>query len=1017
MDERHRAMLVFFLLCFIGDMPAEGHSLDVCATCHANATCDDKSDGSGKVCNCKYGFVGNGRTFCQDKDECQIGDSKICGPHTTCHNTYGSYYCKCLSGYSPSNNMDVFIPNDGTHCQDVDECRMTGLCGEGGQCRNLEGTVDCSCRLGYQVYNGAEPFHPYEDTASCKVVDCGQRTSVDDTVLLSVTGTTYGSVAMFVCDEGLVWRSGDNSSVCGADGLWRGADMVCEEINCQEPVFKPHAKMLWDGTSHIGSVVQYQCEEGYYTGSLRNYSVCGENGLWEDIDLCCEEVSCGPPLTLPHTNLRWDGTSRPGSVVLYECTEGFYQERETNISTCLLSGQWGEVSVKCKAKCGPVPFLANSEVMWHNRSMVIHRCVDGYHSWRGSNVSVCGSSGVWQTATLRCIEILCGDPPILPHTGQVWNGSSTAGSTLTYYCKIGFYHNEGNNMSLCTINGYWTKPNISCKEVDCGEPPPIPHSVMLWGNISTVGSQVVYQCNSGYGRVGEGNVSVCTASGEWDGASLLCQEINCQEPVFKPHAKMLWDGTSHIGSVVHYQCEEGYYTGSLRNYSVCGENGLWEDIDLCCEEVSCGPPLTLPHTNLRWDGTSRPGSVVLYECTEGFYQERETNISTCLLSGQWGEVSVKCKAKCGPVPFLANSEVMWHNRSMVIHRCVDGYHSWRGSNVSVCGSSGVWQTATLRCIAKCGPVPFLANSEVIWHNRSMVIHRCVDGYHSWRGSNVSVCGSSGVWQTATLRCIEIKPPVSHLVVLNEKCLHWRAEKHEEDTEVYKVTYIGSRDYQSSFHDTRKQFLSSKADQLELCLNLLPVTNYSISIIAVSSRFTITITTNTSLPVPPAPVVYYREFETPVPTLRLRRSPNTLDPISLYQVFVLPVEGIMMFDCSSPASSGPSSEIKSSTEYITAQIDVRHVGTEMNFTVGDGLDYGGFFNAPLENGRNYYIILRAVSQWKSALKSSCVLWAKVRDTSYVLRVSSLVAAASIGLVALVILGRYSFTWFLKRTRHS
>lgn len=81
------------------------------------------------------------------------------------------------------------------------------------------------------------------------------------------------------------------------------------------------------------------------------------------------------------------------------------------------------------------------------------------------------------------------------------------------------------------------------------------------------------------------------------------------------------------------------------------------------------------------------------------------------------------------------------------------------------------------------------------------------------------------------------------------------------------------------------------------------------------------------------------------------------------MFVLPVEGIIMFDCSSPASSDPSSQIKSSAEYITAQIDVRHVGTEMNFTVGDELYYGGFFNAPLENGRNYYIILRAVSQWK------------------------------------------------------
>lgn len=64
---------------------------------------------------------------------------------------------------------------------------------------------------------------------------------------------------------------------------------------------------------------------------------------------------------------------------------------------------------------------------------------------------------------------------------------------------------------------------------------------------------------------------------------LFVIEINCQQPVFKPHAKMLWDSTSHMGSVVFYQCEEGYYTRGLRNYSVCGENGLWQDIDLWCE--------------------------------------------------------------------------------------------------------------------------------------------------------------------------------------------------------------------------------------------------------------------------------------------------------------------------------------------------------------------------------------------------------------------------------------------------
>ncbi|KAL6114699.1 susd1 [Pungitius sinensis] len=1015
MDGRNRAMMVVFLLCVLAEIPAKGHILDVCATCHADATCDDKPDGAGKVCNCKYGFVGNGRTYCQDKDECQIGASKICGQHATCHNTYGSYYCTCLAGFSSSNNMSVFIPNDGTHCQDDDECRVVGACGDGARCRNLEGSFDCSCQLGYQVHDGLEPFNPHSGNASCRVVDCGQVATVEDAVLLSLTGTTYSSVATFVCEEGFIWRSGDNSSVCGADGGWKGLNMVCEDddecrvvgacgdgarcrnlegsfdCSCQlgyqvhdglEP-FNPHSGnascrvvdcgqvatvedavlLSLTGTTY-SSVATFVCEEGFIWRSGDNSSVCGADGGWKGLNMVCEEVDCGAPPFLPHSQPMWGHGSRMGTEVVYQCISGFHNVGTGDVSTCTSAGQWEGPSMLCQEiVCGSPPIFDSTEQVWDGHSTpgstVLYVCKEGFYYKHGLNTSTCNENGQWTPPTLTCQDILCGDPPVLPHTGHIWNGSFRPGSIVTYYCKIGFYPSDGNNMSVCSINGYWTKTNISCKEVDCGVPPPIPNSIPLWDDTSTLGSQVVYECNSGYRRVAGGYVSVCTASGDWDGASLLCQEISCQEPLFKPGAKTLWDGSSHIGSVVYYQCEEGYRSGSLRNYSVCGENGLWEDIDLLCEEISCGPPLTLPHTNLRWDGTSRPGGVVLYECMDGFYQMSGNNFSTCLLSGQWEKVSVKCKAKCGPVPFIAKSEVMWHNRSVVIHRCVGGYRSWRGSYISV-------------------------------------------------------CGSSGVWQRATLRCREIKPPVNHLFVLNEKCLRWRAEKYEEDKEVYQVTYEGSREYQRSFHDRGRQHLTSKADQLELCLNLLPVTNYSISITALSSRFTATISTNTSLTVPPAPVVYYREFENPVPTLRLRRSPDTLDPISLYQVFVLPVEGIVMFDCSSPASSEISSRRKSSTEYITAQIDLGHLGREMNFTVGDGRYYGGFFNAPLQKGRNYYIIVRAVSQWKSALKSACVLWAKVRGTSYVLRVSSLSAAASIGLVAMVILGGYCFTWFFKRT---
>lgn len=74
---------------------------------------------------------------------------------------------------------------------------------------------------------------------SRSVVDCGRPASVEGAVLLSVTGTTYGSVAMFECDEGFVRRSGDNSCVCGADGQWTGPTMVCEGNETQASA--PHS--------------------------------------------------------------------------------------------------------------------------------------------------------------------------------------------------------------------------------------------------------------------------------------------------------------------------------------------------------------------------------------------------------------------------------------------------------------------------------------------------------------------------------------------------------------------------------------------------------------------------------------------------------------------------------------------------------------------------------------------------------------------------------------------------------
>uniref|UniRef100_A0A8C1MRE3 Sushi domain-containing protein 1-like n=1 Tax=Cyprinus carpio TaxID=7962 RepID=A0A8C1MRE3_CYPCA len=778
-----RVALCFLMIQSIfKDITVKTETMDVCASCHKNATCNDKTDGSGgKVCNCMYGFVGNGRTYCQDKDECQLG--KICGDHTKCHNTYGSYYCTCVTGYSPSNHMNTFIPNDGTYCHDIDECGVQGVCGEGGLCHNTEGDFTCSCQTGYTVQDGSEPFNPNWDAAYCKVIDCGSPPSVLHAEQLSPTITHYNSELQYGCREGFQWKRGQNSSVCGLDGKWHGPSLVCEEVDCGEPHVFPQSTTVWNNISCMGSLALYVCDPHFYNSGHENVSVCTAHGTWSRPDFQCEEIQCGSPPVLPHSVLFWNGVSKIGSVALYGCDVGY-------------------------------------------RSLVT------------GNVSVCESDGQWSNPDYSCEEIVCGEPPIMPLTVHIWNGRVTFNSTVTYHCKHGYYPKQGLNISVCAENGYWTKPALLCEEVKCGVPPSLPLSVMIWR------------------------------------------------------------------------------------------------------------------------GQTKVGSSVSYKCIEGFYNVRK-------------------------------------------------------GDTSVCDSEGIWSHPDFLCQAHCGPAPEVPHAEVAWDNSTAVIHRCVKGHYRHTGSDISICDITGKWQIASLHCKELKLTVNNLVVINERCLRWNAE-NEGYREKYTVTFVGLRDFEQLFSDRRKKIFSSSALWPVLCLNLLPATNYTITITTESTRATSTVTANTSIPVPPTPEIKYSEVEASSLTLKLRRSTNTLDSICMYQVFVIPVEGVMLFDCSSSVSPRFLAQQRCDRGYVTAQIQLSGLAAEINFTVGDQQLYGDFFNAHLENGRDYYIILRTVCQWGKSRTQSCVIWAKARGTSYIMKISALVTVGSIGAVGSVIVMGYWYSWYCKKS---
>uniref|UniRef100_A0A673USQ3 Sushi domain containing 1 n=1 Tax=Suricata suricatta TaxID=37032 RepID=A0A673USQ3_SURSU len=273
--------------------------LDVCATCHEHATC--KQTEGVKMCICKYGFVGNGRTHCVDKNECQFGATVVCGNHTSCHNTLGGFYCTCLEGYRATNNNKTFIPNDGTFCADIDECEVSSLCRQGGRCVNTYGSFECYCMDGFLAKSGPEPFHPTRDATSCtggflpkqepsEEIDCGTPPEVPDGYIVGNYTSRLGSQVRYACREGFFGGLEDTVSSCTALGTWESPKLNCQEINCGHPPEVPHTFLVGNHSSRLGGVAHYVCQEGFESPEGKITSVCTEKGTWRESTLTCTEI-------------------------------------------------------------------------------------------------------------------------------------------------------------------------------------------------------------------------------------------------------------------------------------------------------------------------------------------------------------------------------------------------------------------------------------------------------------------------------------------------------------------------------------------------------------------------------------------------------------------------------------------------------------------------------------------------------------------------------------------------------
>ncbi|XP_014811925.1 PREDICTED: sushi domain-containing protein 1 isoform X3 [Calidris pugnax] len=642
----HKKRLAGVFSCLLFPAIVNRSVSDVCATCHVHATCH-QIDGK-SVCICNYGFVGNGRTHCQDKDECQIGASKICGNHTLCHNTHGSFYCVCLDGYRASNNNKTFIPNDGTNCTDIDECEESGLCGRNARCVNTEGSYRCYCNDGYKLENGEHFFHPDGNIVSCKGVDCGIPPSVLNARAASLSGTTYGSEVTYNCNHGYFIASGNRTAVCNAKGQWDGPDLVCKEIDCGKPLLIPHTEMIWDNSSTLWSRVYYQCKEGYYFNGDKNFSECTIDQSWETITYVCKE-----------------------------------------------------------------------EELFSNLSVFNETCVK------------------WQRKTGRR------------------------------------------------------------------------------------GMQEMY--------------------------------------------------TFHI-------------------------------------------------LGKRWD-------------EKIFSEDAVFNITT---------------SEDNPKVCLDLSS---------------------GSNYVV---------------------------------------------------NITTISSKNITVSVTVAVhTKVKEAFNNVVIFNETCLKWRRSVRGTDVEDrYSFHVQGQRWYQKEFFHEMTFNLTTHEKAPEVCFDLQPGTNYSVSISMVALNFSVLISMTTQITDPPFPDVEFVAVEGSAPLLRLRKVEDRNGPISLYQVIVLPLGLQNTFVCGSFAAATFFSTTTDAKGYVAAEFRAKDVADNMSIALGDRHYYGKFYNAPLKLGEEYCVFLRIISEWNKVRTQSCAVWAQIKNLSPALQYMTAVGFGSVAAICLILFLSFSAARsYLHSTVHS
>ncbi|XP_032490352.1 sushi domain-containing protein 1 isoform X6 [Phocoena sinus] len=491
----------------------------------------------------------------------------------------------------------------------------------------------------------------------------------------------------------------------------------------------------------------------------------------------------------------------------------------------------------------------------------------------------------------------------------------------------------------------------------------------------------------------------------------FCTEINCGHPPEVQHAVLVGNHGSRLGGMAHYVCQEGFESPGGKITSVCTEKGIWRTSTLSCTEIiiEINDVSVFNNTCVRWQiNPGRINSKIVYviyikgqrlDSMETVHEEtvnlttdnRTPKVCLDLYQGTNYTMHISIASPRRSVPAIigfqtAGDDLLEDDRIFNISVLNEACLKLNRHSKKV-GSERMYQFKVL------GQRWYLNNfyhaTSFNFTTREQTAVVCLDLYPATEYTvNVTLLGSPEQHsvQITMTTAPAVKQTISNISIFNETCLRWRSMKTADIEEMYLFHIWGQRWYQKEFAQEMVFNITASSQAPETCLDLRPGTNYSVSIQALSSELPVVISLTTQITEPPLPEVdFFTVHGGPLPRLRLRKAKEKNGPISSYQVLVLPLALQSTFVCDSEEATSFFSNASGADGYVTAELLAKDVPDDaVEISIGDRLYYGKYYNAPLKIGNDYCIILRITSEWNKVRRSSCAVWAQVKDSSLTLQ---------------------------------